>query len=278
MKKVILTKGLPASGKTTWAKQMLNENPGVYKRINKDDLRAMLDDSKWSKENEKHILNVRDLLIIEALKEGKHVIIDDTNFSSKHEDRIKQLVKGKATVEIKDFTDVPLQVCIERDKNRQNSVGHDVILSMYNQFLKCTYSPPKDKPKAFIFDIDGTLAKMSNRSPYDWSRVKEDSLNIPVWNVYNCLRKDYKIIIFTGRDGSCKELTLEWIKENNIEFDEFKIRPEGNTEKDWKVKKAMLDEIDKDYEICGIFDDRDQVVEMWRSLGLTCFQVDYGNF
>ena len=49
--KLIMTKGLPASGKSTWAKQYLDDNPGT-KRVNKDDLRAMLDNGKWSKRNE----------------------------------------------------------------------------------------------------------------------------------------------------------------------------------------------------------------------------------
>jgi len=62
MKKVILTKGLPASGKTTWAKKVLKDNPGAYKRINKDELRLMLDGGKWSHDNEKFILGRRVLL------------------------------------------------------------------------------------------------------------------------------------------------------------------------------------------------------------------------
>lgn len=278
MKKVILTRGLPASGKTTWAKQMLKDNPGVYKRINKDDLRAMLDDSKHSKDNEKHVLNVRDLLILEALKIGKNVIIDDTNFSSKHEERIKQLVKGQAVVEIKDFTHIPLEECLERDLKRTDSVGKHVIMRMYNDHLKPKYLPPEGRPKAFIFDVDGTLAKMNGRSPFEWLRVKEDVLNLSVYNIYKALRPHYKIIIFTGRDGVCADLTTEWLEENGIEFDLFKSRPEGDTQKDWIIKRSMFEEIKNDFEICGIFDDRDQVVRMWRSLGLTCFQVDYGNF
>ena len=153
-----------------------------------------------------------------------------------------------------------------------------IDLNKFSELEAQKYTPPEGKPKAFIFDVDGTLAKMNNRSPFDWLRVKEDLLNIPVFNVYKALRPSYKIIIFTGRDGVCADLTLEWLKENGIEFDVFKSRPEGNTEKDSIVKTAMFNEIKDQYEICGIFDDRDQVVRMWRSLGLTCFQVDYGNF
>lgn len=280
MKKVIILKGLPASGKSTWAKEQIDKNPGMYKRINKDDLRAMLDNSKWSKANEKFILKARDLLILEALKDGKHVIVDDTNLYPKHEARIVQLVKGKAEVETK-FFDCDVEECIKRDLKRPISVGEKVIRGMYNQFLKPEvkkYVPDTTKPPAFIFDIDGTLAKMDGRSAYDWDRVGEDLDNLAVHHVYNALSHDYKIIIFTGRDGCCEEATKDWLERWEIEYDHFDIRPEGNTEKDSIVKKRMFDKIKDKYAVLGVFDDRDQVVEMWRSLGLQCFQVDYGDF
>ena len=91
MIKVFLIKGLPASGKSTWAKKLITENPNSYKRINKDDLRAMLDDSKHSNDSEKFILQVRDSLILMAIEKGKHVIVDDTNLAPKHEARIRDL-------------------------------------------------------------------------------------------------------------------------------------------------------------------------------------------
>ena len=89
MIKVILTRGLPGSGKSTWAKKLIVENPNSYKRINKDDLRAMLDDSKYSNDSEKFILQVRDAMILMAIENGKHVIVDDTNLAPKHDARIR---------------------------------------------------------------------------------------------------------------------------------------------------------------------------------------------
>ena len=82
--KVYMTYGLPSSGKTTWAKQKIEENPNRIKRINKDDLRSMLDCNRWSKDNEKFILKVRDALIDLILGGGFDVIVDDTNLSPKH--------------------------------------------------------------------------------------------------------------------------------------------------------------------------------------------------
>lgn len=134
MKTIYLLKGLPASGKSTWAKDYITKHPQV-KRVNKDDLRAMLDNSKWTKANEKFVLNVRDYIIEEALAGGYHIIVDDTNLHHKHEYKMKELAKKhKAKVEIKYF-DTPLEECIKRDANRENSVGEQVITSMYDRFI-----------------------------------------------------------------------------------------------------------------------------------------------
>lgn len=79
MKKVILMKGLPGSGKSTYAKKIVTDNPEQYKRINRDDLRLMFDNSFTSKANETFIRSVRALLILKTLESGKSVIVDDTN-------------------------------------------------------------------------------------------------------------------------------------------------------------------------------------------------------
>lgn len=134
-------------------------------------------------------------------------------------------------------------------------------------------------PEAFIFDIDGTLAKMNGRSPYDYSQVKTDVLNMPIFKIYRAIKAaSYKILVFSGRDGGCRPDTEEWLKENGIEYDELRMREAGNRENDSIIKKRMYDEISKNYDVVAVFDDRDRVVHMWREIGLTCLQVDYGNF
>lgn len=282
MKKIIILKGLPASGKTTYAKKLIDDNPNVYKRVNKDDLRAMLDNGRWSKDNEKMILAIRDKIILEALERGKHVIVDDTNLHPKHEDHIIKLVKGKVNVIKTKFFDITPEEAIERDLKRPVSVGSKVIMNMYNQFLKKEveqYVPDRTKPTAYIFDIDGTLAKMDGRLAYEWDQVEQDKVVLSVRDIlWDLKSRGHKIIIFTGRDGVCREQTERWLWVNGINYDHFDMRPEGNTEKDAIIKKRMFDRIKNDYNILGVFDDRNQVVEMWRSLGLTCFQVNYGNF
>ena len=113
VKQVIMTKGLPGSGKTTWAKEFQFDNPGKFKRVNKDELRSMLDNGKYSRANEKMVLALRDAIVIESLSNNRSVIVDDTNLASKHEARLKQLAQQRgATFSVKDFTGVSLQECL----------------------------------------------------------------------------------------------------------------------------------------------------------------------
>lgn len=278
--KIIVLKGLPASGKSTWAKQMVTDNPGKYKRINKDDLRLLLDSSIWSKQNEKFILLARDILVNAALTKGYNVIIDDTNLSDKHFKRMQEIAE-EFDIELEEkFFDVPLMECIERDAKRgAKSVGAKVILGMYNQFLKPKEPEECVGPTAILCDIDGTVAIMNGRSPYDWSKVGTDLPNQRVIEIVQHISPVNELIMISGRDESCREETIKWLEKHEICFDKIYMRPAGDFRKDFEIKKEIYENhIRGKYNVIAVFDDRNQVVDLWRSLGLTCLQVDYGNF
>lgn len=135
MLKVILTRGLQGSGKSTWTRKMIDENPGLYKQINRDELRLMFDNGFFSNVNEKFIKKVRNQLILTSLDYGFNVIVSDTNLSEKVVSQIQNLIHGKAELIIEDFTWVPIDVCIERDLKRSNPVGEKVIRDTYNRYL-----------------------------------------------------------------------------------------------------------------------------------------------
>lgn len=150
MKKIIMTKGLPASGKSTWAKQYQMENPNTV-RVNKDELRSMLHNGVHSKGRESFVLEVRDFIVETALADGHDVIVDDTNFHSKHKNALWRIAaKYNAILKVQDFTDVPLEVCIERDKNRPNSVGENVIRGMFNLYINNKILEDVDPAKVWI--------------------------------------------------------------------------------------------------------------------------------
>ena len=278
MKKVILTRWLPASGKTTRAKQLVYKNPWQYKRINKDDLRNMLDWWKRSKANEKFVIATRNYLILSALTDGKSVIVDDTNIHPKHFDHIKELVKGMwVQVEYKEF-DTDMEECIERDLKRPNSVWRKVIERMYKErkgWEENHIEQDGSLPPAVIFDIDWTLAHMNWRSPYDWSRVWEDEPDVDIVNLLSMYRnRGFKILIVSWRDWICEPETrtrlLETIWDRGWEL---YMREAWDDRKDYIIKKEILDELIKEYYIKLVVDDRSQTVQMWRRSWLKCLQV-----
>lgn len=281
MSRLIMCKGLPGSGKSTWARSIVRDSTDV-KRVNKDDLRTMLNDGVWSKKNEKTVVATQEALIRLYLSQGYSVIVDNTNFG--WDDRMRALAEEFGVeFRIQDFTDVPVETCIKNDLNRRASVGKDVIMRMYNQYLAPApeeYVFQVGLPSAIIVDIDGTLAHMTGRSPYEWHRVNEDALDEVVAGlVRNEIRNGRKIIIVSGRDGGCRDVTEAWLKAKGVHYDALFMRGAGDMRKDSIVKREIFDaHIRNQYNVLYVLDDRNQVVDEWRRMGLKCLQVAPGDF
>lgn len=135
MSKFIICRGLPASGKSTWAKQWVLEDPEHRVRINQDDIRLMLG-KYWVPSREKLVQEIQFDAIVEALCRKFDVVIDNTNLNKKVLEKFDRLIKTFEDYEIeyKDFFDTPLSVCIERDKNRDLQVTEKVIKGFYNNY------------------------------------------------------------------------------------------------------------------------------------------------
>jgi len=140
-------------------------------------------------------------------------------------------------------------------------------------------------PRAVIVDIDGTLAKINGRSPYEWGKVDTDLPNEPVVELVKLLSKVGKVIVFlSGRDGSCAGKTIVWINQHlglTYHKDWFLfMRTPNDNRKDAVIKKELFEQnILNRWYIDFVLDDRNQVVDLWRKeIGLPCFQVDYGDF
>ena len=146
-----------------------------------------------------------------------------------------------------------------------------------------------------IFDLDGTLADITIRKELatksngklDWdvffdpSNIKLDVPNEPVVKMAQMLAEnDFTIIIFSGRTDKTKFTTRSWLSNNRVPFQKLVMRPHKtmNFIPDEILKKDMLDKHADIDDIFLVVDDRNKVVKMWRSLGLTVFQVADGNF
>lgn len=277
LSKIIVLQGLPGSGKSTWAKQYIKDNANT-KIVCKDDLRAMLDNGKYSKSNEKFVLKIRDAIILTAVEEGKDVIVADTNLSDKHFKHITKLVRGKATVEIKSFLDVPIETCIKQDLQRSNSVGKDVILKQYYDFV-C--KPPKikhdnTKSNCIIVDLDGTLALNNHgRSFFDASNCDKDDVCNEVLTVINRFSNDHQVIFLSGREIKYSEPTVTFLDKYGLTDYKLIMRSTGDNRKDYIVKEELYKEfIEPIYNVAFVLDDRPSIVRnCWHKLGLFVFKV-----
>lgn len=136
MNKIIICRGIPVSGKSTWAKQWVLEDPEHRVRINQDDIRNMLG-KYWVPSREELVSCIHYTIIIKAIISNYDIVIDNTNLNLNNLLYLKEMLlmfNMKCIIEYKDFFDVPLSVCIERDKKRTNPIGEKVIRSFYNRY------------------------------------------------------------------------------------------------------------------------------------------------
>jgi predicted kinase len=272
--KLILTKGLPASGKTTWAKEYIQKYPETA-NLCKDDLRLQLGATN---KREKRVIKVRDLLTEYYFGQGCSVIWSDTNLNPVHLRRATELAAAhQAILSIQDFTNVTLAECIRRDLVRPNSVGQQAIEQMYYDYLYQPDPPPEvdpTLPNCYLVDIDGTLALNTTRHPFAWDRVGEDTLNLAVAKTIAQLDQSCQIILLSGRSNVCEELTIAWLKQHNISYTNLFMRPADDQRPDDMLKSELYyTHVHSKYNVVGVIDDRPKVCRMWRSLGLNVFQV-----
>lgn len=133
MNKLVITQGIPGSGKTTFARAWVEEDPQGRIRVNRDDIRSMLG-PYWIPSREDLVTRIENMMVQSAVGQGYGVVVDATNFSKTG--RFTNMLPSHWEVELKDFTDIPLETCILRDALRTNPVGRDVIVGMYNKNIK----------------------------------------------------------------------------------------------------------------------------------------------
>jgi predicted kinase len=296
--RLIITRGLPASGKTTFARGL---QPWVV-RVNRDELRRMLHGEPLLTDRTEREVTIASFTLVDSLLQaGVDVCVDDTNLRTKVvRDWAGLAIRHGASFEVHDFTDVPLEECVRRDATRpkEERVGEAAIRSMHRRYLEGRtlplpvptvaaapptdrYEPPADAPEVVLVDIDGTVALLGDRHHLDMHRVTEDEPNHAVIAAVRAMHAaGYGVIYCTGRDDSARAGTEEWLDQHvGVPYLALHMRDYGDERRDSVVKREIFQqEIARDYHVIGVFDDRQHVVRMWRDLGLTVFQVAEGDF
>ena len=304
MSELIITRGLPASGKTTHARKWVQEDPANRIRLNRDEIRRMLHADIGRTTNglqENLITKIQQDTARQALRAGVDVIVDDTNLRGRTATDWATLasVVG-ADFSVVDLTHITEEQSLRRNRQRpyEQQVPDDVITTMNQKFLNgrtlptpeprataasewTPYEPDTNLASAYLVDIDGTVAIKGDRDIYDGTKAHLDTVNVNVADIiWNLSDLGHRIIYMSGRSDEHREVTHRWLVANHLPpVEALYMRSAGDHRKDSVVKHELFNKhVRHDYNVRGAFDDRNQVVEMWRAIGLTVFQVADGNF
>lgn len=169
-----------------------------------------------------------------------------------------------------------------------------MIMSLTNDDLAArgfrSVSRESDGKRCYLFDIDGTVANLDHRMPYiarkpkDWRKFFASvDRDLPILHIVELARDlaeaGVPVIYVSGRSDECRADTLAWLSTHDLPAGPLYMRRAGDRRPDYIVKADLLDQILGDGFVPSMaFDDRDQVVAMWRHRGVPCAQVAPGNF
>jgi predicted kinase len=335
MRTLMIFKGLPGSGKSTEAAALVKREPKRWIRINRDDLRGMVvgpGNNPHARDNDREELvrGMKEALMRQAFDAGYDVILDDTHLVPMTVKKLHAAAAAYGDVKvIERGVNVDIKTAIERDSKRTGfaHVGEKVIMDMARgagidkgrklSDKEAYYEPRPDSfatiiqdeslPEAIMCDLDGTLAIINDRTPYDATDC--DLKDLPNWPVIHCVlamhARGAKIMFMSGRDQKYRPETERFIemycrvpanwafsKENDDRPKDvpipYELHMRGETapdpdkmdmRKDAVIKQELFDKyVRGKYNVRFVLDDRNQVVDFWRSIGLTCFQVAPGAF
>lgn len=310
MTELIITRGYPASGKTTLARQWVANEGERRARSNRDEIRAsnFAAEGILSYATEQLITKIQQDQVRTLLQSGRSVMVDDMNLRLRYARVWADLAREEGvTFNVLNVT-TPASQCVLWDEERRQRgdrhVGAEVICNLATRFplgrwpevMPSTeparprwepYEPIPCLPAAYLVDLDGTCAKKrqgpDERGWHDYARVGEDMPNPWVLRMVAALAHGADIVFMSGRKEFCREATLDWLEEylgpwaaNDCPL--F-MRADGDNRSDDIVKYELFNEhVRERFNVLGVLDDRDRVVAMWRAIGLGVAQVDYGKF
>lgn len=305
--KLILARGLPGSGKSTWAKQWVEEDPENRLRVNRDNIRWILfkqyylspDAHGTTQEKEAHVTHVQNNMVHKGLREGKQVVVDNTNLDPRvFREFGKIATQYGAHLTNKDFP-VDIEECIRRNNARDRVVPEHAIRGMMKNYLGPNgefhlfpgtyptkpFTMPEEIKDAIIFDMDGTLVNVNSlvqkymKGKYrNFDRFHRDSLWAPphvevLQMAHDAAENNIPVIITTARKEVYREVTQAWLDKHGVQYENIFMRKSDDNRPDVEVKTDILEEINKYYNIVHAVDDRREVIDLWKSNNIYTTEV-----
>lgn len=296
MTEILVLRGLPASGKTTHAKSIADTHSSVSRDSIRTSLTGRTDKFVGDRDFETKVSKIQEGLVRTYIKNGRSVVVDDTNLRLRYATRWIELANSLGVEsDVLNFK-VPLPELLQRNSKRLDRVPDQLIRDLYVRFphkdwppvllptlkqhLGQQYEAKPGLPPCVTVDLDGTLAlHTSGRSPYDTSRYHEDTLNESLAEVLTYLAPHVRVGVFTGRSEDYRQVCEDWLEDNGVAYDFLLMRSSGDTRQDALIKKEIFTEhIAPKYKHLGHWDDRNRVVEGLRSIGVQVWQAAGGDF
>lgn len=301
-KKIILTRGIPGSGKSTWAKAWVAEDPEHRIRLNWDDMRNMMG-PYWvpSREPINKYMLWAGINMAAYCTHPYDIVIDNMNLNPKGWDEVMGWVEvynnsthatetqTQYSIEFKDFF-ISLDECIRRDAARSNPVGEKAIRDIWKRYKHFIQThvviehvnnlilPDINKPTCVVVDMDSTLCFNTTKRPWfgegSTEAMIDDTPNLGVVNLVKS--QQYPIVVCTGRNKAQKDVTERWLHNNGIYPKEYYMREDGDYRKGVEVKTELINQILEKYNILVVFEDCEPIVDQFRQMGLTVLQPNKG--
>lgn len=283
-KKIIVLQGPPASGKSTWARETAKAGT-PYVIVNRDSIRNARGEY-WIPDQEDYISDIEEYGVRSAINRNLIPIIDATNLNPQTIRKWENLAKElDCEIEYKQFY-IPFKEALERDANREQSVGKKVLRKFYERYFYEQYAKEigydsrlirdaNEKPDCIVIDLDGIVALHRNRLPFDWDKLGTDFFDPRMHHIImTYVKTGVKLIFLTGRPESVRLATETWI-DSNLQTDyELIMRPVNDYRSGEIVKKELWEKyVEPYYNTICVFEDSNKCVNMWRELGLLTCQV-----
>lgn len=296
-KKIILTRGIQGSGKSTWAKAWVAEDPEHRIRINNDDLRNMFG-VYWVPSREDVVSHAKQTIVTYAMGKQYDIVVDNMNLNPKEVQYWTNVVNyyngytktgERYEIEFKDFF-TPLEECIRRDAARPNPIGEKVIRDTWKRYKHFIQTSEVEKyvdnlrlwdsgkPMCVVIDMDSTVCFNTSKRPWFGDGSTEAMIDdVPNYGVVELIKaQEYPVVVCTGRNKDQHKVTREWLANQGIHPIAYYMRENGDYRKGVEVKAELMNQILDEYNVLVVFEDCEPIVQKYREMGLTVLQPNKG--
>ena len=296
-KKIILTRGIQGSGKSTWAKAWVAEDPEHRIRINNDDLRNMFG-VYWVPSREDVVSHAKQTIVTYAMGKQYDIVVDNMNLNPKEVQYWTNVVNyyngytktgERYEIEFKDFF-IPLEECIRRDSSRENPIGEKVIRDTWKRYKHFIQTSEVERyvnnlrpwnigrPTCVVIDMDSTVCFNTSKRPWFGDGSTEAMIDdVPNHGVVELVKaQKYPVVVCTGRNKDQYKVTMEWLANQGITPVDCYMRENGDYRKGVEVKTELMNRILDKYNVLVVFEDCEPIVQKYREMGLTVLQPNKG--